>query len=113
MCREKAGFTQKQVALALKISVQAVSYWEAGNRMPSLENAIAMADLFSCSLDRMMGRRLADTSTSLDSEARELIEEFYNLAPSDQEHVRREIHILSSASKKDSSISVVENQKVG
>ena len=55
-CREKAGLTQKQVALTLKISVQAVSYWENGDRIPSLENAVMLADLYKCSLDALLGR---------------------------------------------------------
>lgn len=55
-CREKAGFTQKQVALSLKISVQSVSYWESGERIPSLENAVMLSDLFKCSMDELLGR---------------------------------------------------------
>lgn len=55
-CRETAGFTQKEVALSLKVSVQTVSFWENGERRPSLDKAIMLADLLDCSLDELVGR---------------------------------------------------------
>lgn len=56
VCREKAGMTQKEVALDLGISVQAVSYWETGDRMPSYEYLFRLADLYAVSLDVLLGR---------------------------------------------------------
>ena len=56
LCREKAGLTQKEVALSLKVSVQSVSFWETGDRKPTLEKAILLADLCKCSLDELVGR---------------------------------------------------------
>lgn len=55
-CREKSGKTQKEVALDLGISVQAVSYWETGERMPSYEKLFQLADLYNVSLDVLLGR---------------------------------------------------------
>lgn len=54
-CRESAGLTQKEVAIALKISVQSVSYWETGERTPSLDNAVALCELFRCSMNKLLG----------------------------------------------------------
>ena len=54
-CRELAGLTQKEVAIALKISVQSVSYWETGERTPSLDNAVALCELFHCSMNKLLG----------------------------------------------------------
>lgn len=56
-CREKAGYTQKEVSVDLRISVQAVSYWETGERMPSYEKLFQLADLYSVSLDVLLGRK--------------------------------------------------------
>ena len=55
-CREKAGMTQKEVALDLGISIQAVSYWETGERMPSYDYLFRLADLYAVSLDVLLGR---------------------------------------------------------
>lgn len=55
-CRENCGLTQKQVAVDLGISVQAVSYWETGERKPSYESLFQLADLYGVSLDDLLGR---------------------------------------------------------
>lgn len=55
-CRIQANMSQKEVAGALKVSVQAVSYWENGNRMPSHENCSALASLYNVSIDYLLGR---------------------------------------------------------
>lgn len=54
--RERRGLTQKEVAFELKISVQAVSYWETGERMPSYEKLFQLADLYEASIDQLLGR---------------------------------------------------------
>ena len=54
-CRKDANLSQKEVASALKVSVQAVSYWENGSRMPSHENCVALANLYNVSLDVLLG----------------------------------------------------------
>lgn len=56
ICRERRGLTQKEVAFELKISVQAVSYWETGERMPSYEKLFQLADLYETSIDQLLGR---------------------------------------------------------
>lgn len=54
--REIAGFTQKQVALELKVSAPTVSEWESGRKNPSKENLEGLADLFGVSVDYLLGR---------------------------------------------------------
>ena len=55
-CRELTGMTQKEAAIILKVSVQAVSFWETGDRMPSYENLLQMADLYNVTTDELLGR---------------------------------------------------------
>lgn len=55
-CRIAAGLTQKEVASALQISVQAVSYWESGSRKPSHDNCLSLASLYNVSIDYLLGR---------------------------------------------------------
>ena len=54
--RENAGFTQKEAAINLNVSVQAVSYWETGNRTPSIEKIVQMCALYNVTADYLLGR---------------------------------------------------------
>lgn len=55
-CRERAGITQKEAALNLDVSIQAVSYWETGSRMPTVDKILQMCDLYNTSADYLLGR---------------------------------------------------------
>lgn len=33
-----------------------ISYWKSGERLPSAENLIRLADYFDCSIDYLLGR---------------------------------------------------------
>lgn len=55
-CRERAGFSQKQVAVILKLSGPSVSNWENGKTNPTHENLARLADLYQVSIDYLMGR---------------------------------------------------------
>lgn len=54
--RIKAGLSQKAVALALKVTTQAVSKWETGEANPKTELLPALADLLNCTIDALFGR---------------------------------------------------------
>ena len=49
-------FTQQEVAQKLNISQRAYGFYETGDREPSLDTLINMADLFKVSLDFLTGR---------------------------------------------------------
>ena len=48
--------TQAEVASELQISLQAYKHYEAGRRVPSLEMASKIADIFGITLDELAGR---------------------------------------------------------
>ena len=52
--RETSGMTQSQVAEALFVSRQAVSSWETGNTMPSIESCILLLDIYDVSLEELL-----------------------------------------------------------
>ena len=52
--REKAGFTQQELASKLFVSFQAVSAWERGIALPDLENAVKLSELFGIRLDSLI-----------------------------------------------------------
>ena len=52
--REKNSLTQSQVAESLFVSRQAVSSWEIGNTMPSIESCILLLDLYHVNLEELL-----------------------------------------------------------
>lgn len=54
--RQRSGLTQSQVADALGMSAKGYYKWEHEERDISLRDAIALADLFACTLDELAGR---------------------------------------------------------
>ena len=53
--RVDSGMSQEKLAEKLMVSRQAVSKWENGEALPDMENMIALARLYSTSLDELAG----------------------------------------------------------
>ncbi|TNF07635.1 MAG: XRE family transcriptional regulator [Bacillota bacterium] len=59
--RKQKGLTQEELAEALYVSRQAVSKWEMGKSLPSLEVLLEMTELFDVTIDYMLdGSELSD-----------------------------------------------------
>jgi len=54
--RARSGLTQDQVAKQLACHESAVSRWESGTRFPTGEDLVALSDLFSVSVDYLLGK---------------------------------------------------------
>lgn len=54
--RIAAGLNQKQLAVKLKVTKQAISSWESGKSLPSVTALISLADYFGCTTDFILGR---------------------------------------------------------
>ncbi|WP_164508184.1 helix-turn-helix domain-containing protein [Lapidilactobacillus wuchangensis] len=52
--RQRFGYTQNQLAEQLHISPQAISRWETGETLPSIDNLVALSDLYDLSLDQLI-----------------------------------------------------------
>ena len=52
--RENSGMTQSRLAEALFVTRQAVSSWEKGNTMPSIESCIMLLDIYDVSLEDLL-----------------------------------------------------------
>lgn len=48
------GLTQAQLAAKLFVTTQAVSKWERGKAVPSIDNLMALSDLYNVSLDELV-----------------------------------------------------------
>lgn len=64
-CRERCGLSQKQVALEIGVAAPTVSQWESGIKTPSSKNWNRLANLYSVSVDYLMGR--SDTIDAADT----------------------------------------------
>lgn len=54
--RKRAGYSQKEVAAELSVTIAAVSSWEVGRYIPDPQNLKALADLYGVSVDTLLGR---------------------------------------------------------
>ena len=73
--RDKAGFTQTDLAKRLGISRSAVNSWEMSLSSPSLSNIIEMTQIFHVSADYLLfdSDKMMIDKTSLDNDEREII----------------------------------------
>lgn len=62
--RKKKGLSQENLADEMNVSRQAVSKWESGNVMPSLDNLIYLSKLYGVTIDSLI-----DDSQDLPSES--------------------------------------------
>ncbi len=55
--RKKKGLSQIELAETLNVSRQAVSKWETGAALPSVDNLLSLRELYNVSLDEMLDDR--------------------------------------------------------
>ncbi len=55
--RESRGMDQRRLAAEIGVSPAAVAMWERGYHLPGTENLLALAALFGCSVDAVLGRQ--------------------------------------------------------
>ena len=53
--RESMHISQKEVAAALNVSPSIISNYENGERTPSVENLMALARIYCCTTDYLLG----------------------------------------------------------
>ena len=55
-CRKQKGYTQAQVAIYCDITEKAYQNYELKTRLPKIDVLIRLADLYSVSIDYLVGR---------------------------------------------------------
>lgn len=53
--RQLLKLSQKEVAAAIGVSASIISNYESSERVPSVENLMALAGLYRCSVDYLLG----------------------------------------------------------
>ena len=103
--REERQLNQIELAKYLKISNTTLSQYEAGNRTPSDDIKIQIANYFNVSMDYLLGRtddrNYADTSINSDwpPEAKVLFRDVHKLTPEQRDIVLKLIKEFIGESK--------------
>lgn len=79
--RVRRGFSQKEAASLLNVSSQAVSKWECGSGLPDVSQLISLADLYSVSIDELLGHDLGQRDEEIQTLLRRIDME---LVPADR-----------------------------
>lgn len=74
--REARGLSQKYVAITLGVKPPNVSRWEAGANFPTVENLIALARLYECSVDYLLETDRGGGTVSVTGEEMELLRRY-------------------------------------
>lgn len=74
--RRQKGLSQIELAEAMSVSRQAVSMWESGATIPSIDNLILLSRLYGVSVDEILGavppEKAADASAENQPEGRSI-----------------------------------------
>lgn len=64
--RELRGFTQAELGKRAGMAAASVSHFETGQRAPSLESLVKLADALEVSVDVLLGRAPIESSAQMD-----------------------------------------------
>lgn len=64
--RLQFNMSQKEVAAIINTSPSIISNYESGERTPSVENLMALANLYHCSTDYLLGFQPNENDNTLD-----------------------------------------------
>ncbi len=65
--RERYGYSQRQVAKIIGVSPSVISSYETGERTPSIDVLLSLANIYKCSTDYLLGKD-NKTSVTIDAE---------------------------------------------
>jgi transcriptional regulator with XRE-family HTH domain len=64
--REQRGLTQTELGTRAGIAAASISHFETGQRLPSLESLVRLADALEVSVDALLGRTTMEAGTNID-----------------------------------------------
>ena len=95
--RKKSKMSQKELGDLLGIGVSSISMWESEKREPSLDNLMAMAELFGVSTDFLLYGKSDDRKFTKDET--ELVDLYSQLSDKKQAEVKGMIKGLLMAAE--------------
>ena len=54
--RKQCGMSQAELAKRVGVERSAVAKWESGKNLPQAARLVALAEIFGCSVDEILGR---------------------------------------------------------
>jgi len=86
--RTKSGLTQKQVSELAHVPLGTLRRWEQGVNEPPIESIIQLADLYSVSVDELIGSKFVPSdNATITTDERRLIELYRACAPKGHEYL--------------------------
>lgn len=73
MLRKEHGYTQEDLSKFLNLTESAIGNYELGINEPSLDTIVAIANLYSVSLDWLLGRTTERYNYNLEAEANKTV----------------------------------------
>ena len=55
--RKRQKWTQEELAKRIGVERSAVAKWESGKSQPQTARLVALAEIFGCSVDELLGRK--------------------------------------------------------
>lgn len=96
--RLEHNMSQRDLAKALNCSQKAIDCWEKETSVPSANFIVAIANLFECTTDYVLGREndygQININSDLDNEERNLLFAFSKLETTEKEELNRFIDYL-------------------
>jgi len=100
--REDAGLTQGELAKILNLTQSTIAYYENNKKMPTLENAKLIAEIFNTSLDYLMNISIDYISKEREkclTPSEEILNDINNLSPKSQKDLHVFINFLKFRDK--------------
>jgi len=92
--RDERQITQTEIANALHITQKAYSYYERGEREPSIQTLIEIANYFNISIDHLLCRE-TDNYYALNSQEKRIIEKYKKLNDINKIRIEERIDTLN------------------
>lgn len=95
--RENLGLTQEELAKQLNLTQSTIAYYENGRKMPTLENAKIIAEMFNTSLDYLLGicnNQIIEKENIITTLYDKLLEDISTLSPKSQQDLEHFIDFL-------------------
>lgn len=101
LMREKSISAYK-ISKDTGISDRLIGYWRNGDKLPSAENLLTIANYFGISVDYLLtGKESSANENQLDEIETKLISDFRSLSPQGQDYIRQQMFMAREVYKKE------------
>lgn len=100
--RTRAGYSQKEVSIILKVAAPTVSQWESGLKNPTQKNLVKLADLYGVTTDYLLGKDIKKepaTNGKLSPKTQELIDKLSQMDQDQLQALEKAVDLVLSLRK--------------